>query len=119
MKASSFEGGLGNNEIVISADTVVILNNHVLGKPKDFDEAYNMLCSLSGCRHEVITGVCLKSSTREHSFSARSEVWFRKLSEEEIVHYIHTFEPYDKAGAYGAQDLDRVYWCRKNKWFIF
>jgi septum formation protein len=104
MKASSFEDCLGNNEIVIAADTIVILKDRVLGKPKDFNEAYGMLCSLSGCRHEVITGVCLKSREKEHFFSASSEVWFRKLREEEIVYYINECKPYDKAGAYGAQE---------------
>ena len=104
MKASSIEPNPGNNEIVISADTIVILNGRVLGKPKDFNEAYDMLSSLSAKRHEVITGVCLKSSEKEHCFSAITEVWFRELSEEEIVHYISEYKPYDKAGAYGIQE---------------
>jgi len=104
MKASAFEGLLESNEILITADTIVILNNRVLGKPKDFQEAFDMLTLLSGHRHEVITAVCLKSKNKEKIFSASSEVWFRKLSELEITHYINEFKPYDKAGAYGVQE---------------
>jgi septum formation protein len=103
-KASLFNGVLSNTEIVITADTIVILEDRILGKPKDFNEAYSMLSSLSGCRHDVITAVCLKSKEREYCFSARSEVWFKALSEEEIIQYINNYKPYDKAGAYGAQE---------------
>jgi septum formation protein len=104
IKASTFEGQLENNEIVITADTVVILSNRVLGKPKDLKDAFKMLNSLSGRKHEVITAVCFKSKFKEKIFSATSEVWFRKLSEQEINYYIHEFKPYDKAGAYGIQE---------------
>jgi septum formation protein len=104
VKASYFEGQLEQNEIVLTADTVVILNERVLGKPADYNDALNMLTSLSGAKHQVITGVCLKSKDKERLFSASSYVWFRNLSDEEIKYYINECKPYDKAGAYGAQE---------------
>ncbi len=92
------------DEIVITADTVVILENKILNKPQDRSEAISMLTSLSGKTHLVITAVCLFSLEKCDSFDDRTEVTFKKLSQEEIEFYIDTWKPYDKAGAYGAQD---------------
>lgn len=88
---------------VLGCDTVVVLNNEVLGKPKTKQEAYNMLKALSGNAHEVITGCCIKRRTDEQTFSVTSRVWFKKLSDNQITAYINTGEPFDKAGSYGIQ----------------
>lgn len=93
-----------NTEIVITADTVVILDNKILNKPKDRTDAITMLTELSGKTHLVITAVCLLSKEKMESFDDRTEVTFKKLSQEEIEFYIDTCKPFDKAGAYGAQD---------------
>ncbi len=103
-KASSFKNKLLANEILITADTVVILNNQVLNKPANEIEAFQMLQSLSGNTHMVITGVCLLSLSKKHVFSDTSLVTFRDLTDEEIQFYINNYHPFDKAGAYGAQD---------------
>jgi septum formation protein len=104
LKASYFNGNLAENEIVITADTIVLLNGEVLGKPEDIEHAKEMLMKLSGKTHEVITGVCFKSKDKKHLFSAQSLVHFRKLRIEEIEYYVQTYKPLDKAGAYGAQE---------------
>lgn len=104
VKADAFEGELDNSTIVITADTIVWINDHVLNKPADRDEAVRMLQELSGNRHEVYTGVCLKSKNKEVSFFARTDVYFKTLSREEIDYYVDNFRPFDKAGAYGAQE---------------
>lgn len=103
-KAASFRGELADNEIVITADTIVWCNGRVLGKPVDFDEAFAMLRQISGNTHEVITGVTLFSSLRERTFSVTTRVTFDILSDEEIRYYIGNYAPYDKAGAYGIQE---------------
>lgn len=103
-KADAFEGDLDDNTIVITADTIVWINDHVLNKPENFDEAVAMLQELSGSMHEVFTGVCLKSKTKEVTFSALTKVYFRTLTQAEIEYYVNTCKPYDKAGAYGAQE---------------
>jgi len=103
-KAESFEGQIEKNEIVITADTLVILDERVLGKPGNYKEAFEMLSALSGCKHKVITGVCIKSCENEVVFSDSTDVWFKKLTEKEINYYIEEFKPYDKAGAYGIQE---------------
>lgn len=92
------------DEIVITADTVVILNNKILNKPLDRPEAISMLTDLSGKTHLVITAVCLFSKGKIDTFDDHTEVTFKKLSQEEIKYYIDTWKPFDKAGAYGAQD---------------
>ncbi len=92
------------NTLLITADTVVTLRNKILGKPKDENEAKEMLQLLSGKEHEVITGVSIKSFTGFVSFSAITRVKFRELSEEEIAYYIDEYQPFDKAGAYGIQE---------------
>lgn len=92
------------NQIIVASDTVVILANRVLNKPADRAEAISMIEALSGKRHLVITGVCLLSSEKVDCFEDRTEVTFKKLTRAEIEYYIDTCKPFDKAGAYGAQD---------------
>lgn len=104
LKAKPYEGIVADREIVITADTVVIVNSHVLGKPKDAAQARAMLKELSGCTHEVATGVCFTSQKRKHSFSVSTKVTFGTLSSEEIDYYIDRYRPFDKAGAYGIQE---------------
>jgi septum formation protein len=103
-KADAFDGELTPETLVITADTVVWINNHVLNKPESRDEAINMLRELSGSRHEVYTAVCIKSSVKQESFAARTDVWFKPLTQGEIEYYVDNYKPYDKAGAYGAQE---------------
>ncbi len=93
-----------NTEIIITADTVVILNNRILNKPKDREDAIAMLTELSGKTHLVITAVCLFSKEKMDSFDDHTEVTFKNLSREEIEFYVDTCKPFDKAGAYGAQE---------------
>lgn len=104
LKASVFEGEIANNEIFITADTIVLLGNTIFGKPKDKKDGIKILQQLSGKRHEVITGVCIKSAKKEISFSHSTKVVFKELSLEEITHYIEEYKPYDKAGAYAIQE---------------
>jgi septum formation protein len=93
-----------HQEVVLTADTVVILDNTILNKPADRNEAINMLSRLSGRTHLVMTGVCILSKEKEETFDDTTEVTFKKLSQAEIEFYIDTYKPFDKAGAYGAQD---------------
>ena len=95
---------LSDAELLITADTVVCLDNEILGKPKDTEEARLMLTKLSGRTHQVITGVTLTTTEWTHSFSCTSNVTFASLTEQEILHYINTYRPLDKAGAYGIQE---------------
>jgi len=90
--------------LLITADTVVCLNNEILGKPADYEEAFQMLRNLSNKSHEVITGVCLTSKNKKRSFYAVTSVEFKLLSGDEIDYYIQNYKPYDKAGAYGIQE---------------
>ena len=101
-KAAAYD--VGNDEVLITADTIVVLDDQILGKPADAEEAKQMLRSLSGKTHHVITGVCLKSRDQQHHFSVISEVTFKTLAEEEISYYVETYKPFDKAGAYGIQE---------------
>jgi septum formation protein len=103
-KADAFEGELKQGELLITADTVVWVEGPVLNKPEDEAEAIRMLSRLSGKMHQVYTGVCLKSLDKTQAFFAETKVFFKELSPEEIQFYISTYSPYDKAGAYGAQD---------------
>ena len=103
-KAHAFDDELNDNSIVITADTIVWVDNQVLNKPENFDDAVRMLKLLSGKVHEVYTGVCLKSKDKLSSFYAVTKVHFKKLTDDEITYYISNFHPYDKAGAYGAQE---------------
>lgn len=104
LKSEAYPQPLAEGDILLTADTVVIAADRILGKPADRDEAVAMIRSLSGCEHEVITGVTLRTIDRKRSFSASSKVFFRHLSDEEIDYYIDTYRPYDKAGAYGIQE---------------
>ncbi len=95
--------GAGDNQIVIGADTVVVLNGEILGKPRDAEDAIRMLKSLSGRTHQVMTGVCLLSGDKALTHTEVTEVTFRPLTDREIRDYVATKEPMDKAGAYGIQ----------------
>ena len=95
---------LKDNDLLITADTTVIVDNKILGKPKDYSDAFQMLRLLSGKTHLVVTGVCLRSVDKVVSFSVKTEVTFSKLDDEEIRFYIENYKPYDKAGAYGIQE---------------
>lgn len=103
-KAIAFDEELNDNTIVITADTIVWIENNVLNKPENYDDAVRMLKMLSGKMHEVYTGVCLKSKHKTKSFYVLTKVYFKPLSQEEIEYYIKNYHPYDKAGAYGAQE---------------
>lgn len=104
LKAQAFQDELKENDLLITADTVVCLGNQILGKPENYDEAFSMLASLSGKTHQVITGVCLTGKAKQVSFFASTEVEFKELTTEEIDYYILQYQPYDKAGAYGIQE---------------
>jgi septum formation protein len=103
-KSNNYIDLLDERTIVITADTVVILNNNILGKPVDEKDAKDIISQLSGKMHEVVTGVCIRSKNKIKEFSVVSKVWFRKLSEEEIDYYVTNYKPMDKAGAYGIQE---------------
>lgn len=103
LKASVFVD-LKPGEIVITGDTVVVLGGEILGKPKNETDAFEMLNSLSGKCHEVISSVCLKSPSKTEVAHDITKVYFKKLSKEEIEYYIRNFKPFDKAGAYGIQE---------------
>ena len=104
LKSEAYPEPLAEGDILLTADTVVIANNRVLGKPSDRAEAIEMISLLSGCDHEVITGCTLRTATRQRSFSVRSKVHFRALDREEIEYYVDCYCPFDKAGAYGIQE---------------
>ena len=104
LKSLAYPAPLADGEILITADTVVIAEGCVLGKPSGRDDALRMLGSLSGRTHSVVTGVTLRSAARTVTFSAESRVTFRPLRREETEYYVDTFRPYDKAGAYGIQE---------------
>lgn len=104
-KSHGFHRPLEKDEILITADTMVILpGKEILGKPKDRADAFRMLRDLSGKDHLVITAVVLRSTEKEDAFSATTTVSFKELSDEEIAYYIDTYKPYDKAGAYAIQE---------------
>lgn len=101
-KAAAY--ALGENELLIAADTIVYLDGEVLGKPADAKEACKMLAKLSGKTHQVVTGVTLRTLERSHSFSCVTEVTFAELTKEQIQYYVKNYSPFDKAGAYGIQE---------------
>ena len=103
-KAEAYRGLLRENELMITADTIVWLDGRVLGKPRDEAEAVQMLRDMAGRTHEVYTGVCLTTSARQRSFTVGTRVRFAQLSDEEIQYYVSHFHPLDKAGAYGVQE---------------
>ena len=104
LKSNAYPNPLSEKEILLTADTVVIAENKLLGKPADRAEAVEMLTLLSGRKHTVITGVTIRTATHTHSFSVESSVYFRALTSEEMDYYIDTYKPFDKAGAYGIQE---------------
>ena len=104
VKASAFREELKADEVLITADTVVCIHDRILGKPADRKVAISMLQKLSGNRHLVVTGVSVTTRTEQLSFSSRTDVFFKHLSNEEIEFYVDTYKPFDKAGAYGIQE---------------
>lgn len=111
---------LAPGEVLVTADTVVVHRNQVLGKPSSRDEALAMLHALSGDSHTVYTGVSLRSSTKQISFTESTEVFFRKLTDADIEYYVDHYKPFDKAGAYGIQEwigmvgVERIEGCFYN-----
>ena len=103
-KAEAYKPLMANDELIITADTIVVVDNEVLGKPKDEEEACLMLKKLSNRTHRVITGVCLTTRQWQRKFSVTTKVTFKNLTDEEINHYVSTYRPLDKAGAYGIQE---------------
>ena len=103
-KATAYSQSMSDNELIITADTVVVCGDEVLGKPADEDDACRMLRMLSGKAHKVITGVTITTKFLTESFSCVTEVDFDDLTDEEINYYVTTYRPFDKAGAYGIQE---------------
>lgn len=104
IKADAYKTLLQPDELMITADTIVWMDGMVLGKPRNRFGAIEMLRQLSGHTHQVFTGVTITTATRQHSFSVGTEVRFANLTDEEIVYYVDTYQPMDKAGAYGVQE---------------
>ena len=103
-KDDEYRSQLTDKDLLITADTVVILGEDVLGKPVDNQDAFRMLRLLSGKTHQVVTGVCIITNQRQSEFSVSTDVSFDELSDSEIEYYIKTYSPMDKAGAYGIQE---------------
>ena len=103
-KSLPLRSTLSSNEILVCADTIVLFENEVLGKPQDEIEAKQMLERMSGKKHEVFTGVCIFHANQEHVFTTQTDVFFSELSPAEIDHYLSTAKPFDKAGSYGIQE---------------
>ena len=103
-KAAAYRNTIASDELVITADTIVILGDEVMGKPKDEADACRMLRELSGKTHQVITGVTLTTTEKQHRFSVETDVTFKEFSEEEIAYYVKKYQPMDKAGSYGIQE---------------
>lgn len=104
LKADAFEGELKTNEILVTSDTIVWHENKALGKPKNAQEAFEMIKSMSNKTHEVITSVCFKTNSASVLLNDITKVTFNELSDEAILYYIENYKPYDKAGAYGIQE---------------
>lgn len=104
LKSEAYPAELGERDILLTADTVVVVDNDILGKPSSREEAVAMIRRMSGRRHKVITGVTLRKASAVKSFSVCSDVLFRTLSDEEIAYYVDEYRPMDKAGAYGIQE---------------
>ncbi len=103
-KADAFLPSLTDDDLLITADTIVWLDGRVYGKPTDAADARAMLRTLSGRTHEVITGVCLTTTRRQESFSATTQVTFANFNDQEIEYYVEHYRPFDKAGSYGVQE---------------
>lgn len=104
LKAAALEETLTDDEILITSDTIVWHENKALGKPTDYEDAFEMLKSLSGKTHEVITSVCIKNAGISETFNDTTRVTFNALTDEEIKYYLDNYRPYDKAGSYGIQE---------------
>ena len=104
LKANAFNGKLQPNDILITSDTIVWNNNQCLGKPKDYENAFNMLQLLSKSTHEVITSVCFKTTSKTETFHEITKVTFDVLTDEEIRYYLDNYKPFDKAGSYAIQE---------------
>lgn len=104
LKSEAYPAPLAARDILLTADTVVVLDGEVLGKPRGRDGAVEMLGRLSARRHTVVSGVTFRTRERMHTFTAHTSVWFRRLEREEIDYYVDTFRPFDKAGSYGIQE---------------
>ena len=103
-KADAYRELMEQTDLIITADTIVVAGDEVMGKPVDADDARRMLHKLSGRTHQVITGVCLTTTDKQRAFSVTTDVTFKQLTDEEIDYYIRTYRPFDKAGAYGIQE---------------
>lgn len=103
-KAIPFKADMEKNDLLITSDTIVLIDNQILGKPLDYKHAFEMLQLLSGRKHMVITGVCITTIDKQVTFSDRTEVFFKSLSYNEIDYYLTHYQPYDKAGSYGVQE---------------
>lgn len=103
-KTKKYKPDLSDNDLIITADTIVWLNDEVLNKPVDYNDAFQILRKLSGKIHLVITGVCISTKLKTESFTSTTEVHFKQLDDSEIEYYIKNYKPYDKAGAYGIQE---------------
>ncbi|KGO80697.1 septum formation protein [Flavobacterium cauense R2A-7] len=104
LKANEFLGELSDNDILVTSDTIVWHENKALGKPKDYNDAFQMLQSLSGKTHEVITSVCIRTKDKTDTFFEVTKVTFNTLSNEAITYYLDNYKPFDKAGSYGIQE---------------
>jgi len=104
LKASAFEGEIKENELLITSDTLVWLNEKALGKPIDYEDAFTMLQNISNATHEVITSVCFKTKDKTETINDITKVTFGKLSDESIAYYLDNYRPFDKAGSYGIQE---------------
>lgn len=103
-KSLAYNKQISDHEILVTADTLVVLDGDVLGKPQSRQEAFDMLSLLSGCRHQVYTGVCLRNSTAMKLFTEETDVCFKHLSADEINYYLDNYNYLDKAGSYGIQE---------------
>lgn len=119
-KSLAYTTAIADNEVLVTADTVVVHEDTVLGKPHSSEEAVAMLQMLSDCTHQVYTGVCLRGSESMVSFTECTDVSFHHLTLQEITYYVNTYRPYDKAGSYGIQEwigmvgIDRIEGCFYN-----
>ncbi|MCL2682928.1 MAG: Maf family protein [Bacteroidales bacterium] len=120
-KADAFDfSELPSDTTLIACDTVVIIDDEILGKAENQDEAIAMLKKLSGRKHSLMTGVCIKTSTQKKLFSETTFVYFKNLTDEQIRYYVETYKPFDKAGAYGIQEwiglvgIERIEGCYYN-----
>ena len=104
LKSDAFEDELQENEILVTSDTIVWHRNKALGKPKDYDDAFQMLQSLSNATHKVITSVCFKTKEKTQVMNETTSVTFHPLTDQEIDYYLSIYRPFDKAGSYGIQD---------------